>query len=75
MYRVEVYLKRTTFTQGIHKYNVSLTTIKSTRFLVKTPFFYGGTDAQKNNEIIALKDQIKKLKKEIKELKYADSGK
>ena len=33
------------------------------------------SDAQKNNEIIALKDQIKKLKKEIKELKYADSGK
>ena len=33
------------------------------------------SDAQKNNEISALKDQIKKLKKEIKELKYADSGK
>ena len=33
------------------------------------------SDAQKNNEIIALKDQVHKLKKEIKKLKYADSGK
>ena len=33
------------------------------------------TDAQKNNEIASLKDQVNKLKKEIKKLKYANPGK
>ena len=33
------------------------------------------SDAQKNNEIASLKDQVNKLKKEIKKLKYANSGK
>ena len=33
------------------------------------------TDAQRNVEIAELKDQVHKLKKEIKKLKYADSGK
>ena len=33
------------------------------------------TDAQKNVELAELKDQVNKLKKEIKKLKYADSGK
>jgi len=33
------------------------------------------TDAQKNVEIAELKNQVRKLKKEIKKLKYADSGK
>ena len=33
------------------------------------------SDAQKNAELAELKDQVRKLKKEIKKLKYADSGK
>ena len=33
------------------------------------------TDAQKNEEIMELKDKINKLKKEIKELKHAKPGK
>ena len=33
------------------------------------------SDAQRNVEIAELKDQVNKLKKEIKKLKYADSGK
>ena len=33
------------------------------------------SDAQKNAEIAELKDQVHKLKKEIKKLKYANSSK